>query len=269
MIKITHLNYFKPILESTRFLFIHKTIMNSKQTNYEIQATRFFERNLEISNDSINRYHCNKITIEEVLNIERFFEDLNKNLPFCTLIQELSNREPPFDCFLDYGGNQGSMNSFFSLIPFSKNEFSVNFTSKYIKLNLEFRNIVADLVNSKNKFVCSALFKFEQRTIVFDFTRIIIQTPKLNSQTIECGENLIEFEYEGYDKLVENLLSVLKYIKIQIFINFLRSKIENLKKPDFRIEEFDGRRIKIKIDKNDVFITFSDKPELYGFIGKL
>ena len=83
-------------------------------------AARYFERSLEIPIETLNKYHSNQIPIEEVLNAERFFEDLNKNLPFCSLMLELASKEPPFECFLDYGGA-------FSMNPFSKTECALNF----------------------------------------------------------------------------------------------------------------------------------------------
>ena len=42
------------------------------------------------------------------------------------------------------------------------------------------------------------------------------------------------------------------------------------KKPEFRVEDpIDVKKLKIKIDKIDVFINFSQKAELYGFIGNI
>jgi len=252
------LNYFKPNFDSTRFLFIK--IYNSK--SIDMPAARYFERNLEIPIDTLNKYHSNKITIEEVLNIERFFEDLNKNLPFCSLMLELANKEPPFECFLDYGG-------VFSSNPFSKTECALNFyLAKYqIKLSLEFRNIVCD--NNKNKLAIYIPQKNDWK-LMFDFSKVLEQTPKLYERNMEFGDNLIIFEYDGLEKLTENLLAVLKFIKIRIFNSFLKNKIDMAKKPEFRVEEpVDVKKLKIKIDKIDVFINFSQKTELNGFIGIL
>lgn len=251
------MNYFKSNFESTRFLFIQKYTNSSSKLGPDFQVSRYFENSLEIPIERIDLYHSNTIPIEEVINLDNFFTDLSKHLPFCALVMELVNKETPFESFLDYGG-------YFSLTPFSKTECSLSFMSKLqVKVNLELRHMIQE----KNKLAFTILFKLDMK-YQFDFQRILIQTPKLNNQNLEFGENLIVFEYENFEKMSENMLAVLKFIKIKIFSILLKAKIDHQKKAEFKVmDEFDGKRLKIKVDKLDVVINFSEKPEIYGFIG--
>jgi len=221
----------------------------------DLLVARYFEQALEISIETLNRYHSNQISIEEVLNVDKFFDDLDKYLPFAALILEISNKESPFECFLDYGGT-------ILMTPYSKTEFSLSFPN--IKLLLEFRNII---VQDKKKVAVLGNFKNDSK-FCFDFMRILAQAPKLNNQNLEFGDNLIIFEYDTFEKLQENMIFVLKFVKSKIFFIYLKVRIEILKKEDFRVtDEFDGKRIRIKVDKFDVLISFSEKPELSNFIG--
>ena len=125
------MGFFKPILDSSHFLFIFK-YPNLKN---ELPVSRYFEKSLEISTNTLNNYHNSKISIDEVLSISSFFDDLNKNLTFCSLMSEIANKEGIFESFLDYGGT-------FSLAAQSKTEFLLNFSSKYpFKLLMSIRNI--------------------------------------------------------------------------------------------------------------------------------
>ena len=230
-----------------------KTI-NTK-LSYDLPVARYFEQALEIPVENLNRYHSNQISIEEVLNTDKFFDELDKYLPFAALMLEIANKEPPFESFLDYG-------SPISMTPFSKTEFSLHFPP--IKLGLQFRNIVNQ---DKKRIAIFGNFKYDNKNS-FDFSKIVTQSPKLNSQNLEFGDNLIIFQYDSFERLQENLIFVLKYIKIKVFFIYLKTRIEIMKKEEFKVsDDFDGKKMKIRVDKIEVVITFSEKPELASFIG--
>ena len=265
LIKITHMNYFKAhldasrssSLESSRFLFITK-ITNSKLTN-DLIVARFFEQVLEIPVETLNRYHSNQISIEEVLNIDKFFFELDNYLPLAVLILEIANKESPFESFFNYGNP-------ILMTTFSKMEFSLHFPPilPSIKFGLVFRNMVFP---EKKKIAISGNFSDNKNS--FDFSKIVTQSPKLNSQNLEFGDNLIIFQYDSFERLQENLIFVLKYIKIKVFFINIKTRIEIMKKEEFKVsDDFDGKKMKIKVDKIEIVITFSEKPELASFIGK-
>ena len=230
-----------------------KTI-NTK-LSYDLPVARYFEQALEIPVENLNRYHSNQISIEEVLNTDKFFDELDKYLPFAALMLEIANKEPPFESFLDYGIP-------ISMTPFSKTEFSLHFP--LIKLGLEFRNIV---IQDKKRIAIFGNFNDNKNS--FDFSKIVTQSPKLNSQNLEFGDNLIIFQYDSFERLQENLIFVLKYIKIKVFFINIKTRIEIMKKEEFKVsDDFDGKKMKIRVDKIEVVITFSEKPEFTSFIGK-
>lgn len=223
----------------------------------DLVVARFFEQDLEISVETLNRYHSNLISIEEVLNIDKFFSQLDNYLPFAALLLEISNKEPPFESFFNYG-NPISMNTL------SKTEFSLHFPS--IMQSIKFRNMVFP---EKKKIVVFVNFNDNRNS--FDFSKIVTQSPKINSQELEFGDNYIVFHYDSFERLQENLIFVLKYIKIKVFFIYIKTRmIEIMKKEElFKVsDDFDGKKMKIRVDKIEVVIAFSEKPELASFIGK-